>query len=213
MVVVFFGTPQFAVPTLQHLLDSRHRVSGVVTQPDRPRGRGQKVTDGPVKALAIQHGLAVIQPGALREPSVAETIQSWQPDIGVVVAYGRLIPESLLAIPRSGMINVHASLLPRYRGAAPIHRAVIDGETETGVTIMRIDAGLDTGDILKQVKLSIGPEETAEELSPRLAKIGATALVDVIANISSLQQVKQDDSQATVAPQLKKRRKWYQFWA
>ena len=141
----------------------------------------------------------------MRDPRIiAELREKLRPEIMVVVGYGQIIPQAIIDIPKHGILNVHASLLPEYRGAAPIQRCIADGVKETGVTIMRIDAGLDTGDILKQVKLSIGPEETAEELSPRLAKIGAAALVDVIANISSLQQVKQDDSQATVAPQLKK---------
>ena len=138
MVVVFFGTPQFAVPTLSHLLASRHPVCGVVTQPDRPRGRGQKVSNAPVKALAVGRGIPVVQPERLNDPAIADTLRSWDPDIGVVVAYGRLIPDRLLEIPRQGMINVHASLLPKYRGAAPVHRAVIAGEAVTGVTVMRV---------------------------------------------------------------------------
>src|ERR671920_92630 len=120
MVVVFFGTPQFAVPTLQQLLASRHRVCGVVTQPDRPRGRGQKVSDSPVKAVALEHGIPVFQPDRLSVPEVADAIAAWEPDLGVVAAYGKLVPEMLLHIPQHGMINVHASLLPKYRGAAPV---------------------------------------------------------------------------------------------
>ena len=126
------------MPTLQRLLASRHPVVGVVTQPDRPRGRGQKVTDAPVKALALEHGLPVFQPQRLRQPEVLETIRAWQPDLGVVAVYGKIIPDELLNLPRLGMINVHASLLPKYRGAAPVHRAVIDGEPRPGVTIMRL---------------------------------------------------------------------------
>jgi methionyl-tRNA formyltransferase len=203
--LVFLGTPEFAVPSLEACLNAGHEVVGVFTQPDRPKGRGNALTASPVKSFALSHDLPVFQPEKVREPRViAELREKLRPEIMVVVGYGQIIPQAIIDIPKHGILNVHASLLPEYRGAAPIQRCIADGVKETGVTIMRIDAGLDTGDILKQVKLSIGPEETAEELSPRLAKIGAAALVDVIANISSLQQVKQDDSQATVAPQLKK---------
>jgi methionyl-tRNA formyltransferase len=144
MVVVFFGTPQFAVPTLERLLDSQHQVRGVVTQPDRPRGRGQKIAEGPVKTLALRHAVPVIQPVHLKDPAVTDAIRAWQPDIGVVVAYGRIIPESLLAVPRFGMINVHASLLPKYRGAAPVHRAVIDGDIEYGSLMAGQSVGMVT---------------------------------------------------------------------
>jgi methionyl-tRNA formyltransferase len=204
MVVAFFGTPQFAVPTLQRLLDSRHRVSGVVTQPDRPRGRGQKVTDAPVKALAVQHGVPVIQPDRLRDPAVADTLRSWQPDIGVVVAYGRLIPERLLEIPRLGMINVHASLLPHYRGAAPIHRAVIAGDTETGVTIMRVAQVLDSGAMFARVTRPIAPDETSDVVERDLSELGATLLLDVLEAIDAGTAVEepQDHTRATLAPKI-----------
>src|SRR5690348_3261775 len=185
MVVVFFGTPQFAVPTLERLLDSRHRVCGVVTQPDRPRGRGQKVTDAPVKALAGQRGLPIIQPVRLKDPSVADTLRAWQPDIGVVVAYGRIIPESLLEVPRFGMINVHASLLPKYRGAAPVHRAVIAGEAETGVTIMRVAPELDAGDMFARVIRPVGPDETSDVVESDLSDMGARLLLDVLDTIEA----------------------------
>ena len=157
--IVFLGTPAFAVPTLRHLLASRHQVCGVITQPDRPRGRGQKVIESPVKALAVESGLPLIQPPRIRTPDVGQTIREWRPDLGVVAAYGQLIPEELLAIPRLGMINVHASLLPKYRGAAPVHRAVIDGEPETGVTIMRVVKALDSGNMLA----TYAPRLTKEE--------------------------------------------------
>ena len=162
MVIVFFGTPQFAVPTLDALLASRHEVRGVVTQPDKPRGRGQKVADSPVKAAAIAHGLPVFQPDRLRDPQVAGMLASWKPDLGVVAAYGKLIPEDLLRIPRFGMINVHASLLPKYRGAAPVHRAVIDGEPQTGVTIMQMANALDAGDMMARIARPIGADETSD---------------------------------------------------
>ena len=204
MVVAFFGTPQFAVPTLQHLLDSRHRVSGVVTQPDRPRGRGQKVTEAPVKALALRHGLPVIQPEQLKEPAVADTRRSWQPDIGVVVAYGRIIPDRLLEIPRFGMINVHASLLPKYRGAAPIHRAVIDGETLTGITIMRVATRLDSGDMFARAMRPIAPDETSDVVERDLSHLGARLLIDVLDSIEAgtASEEAQDHTLATYAPKI-----------
>ena len=204
MVVVFFGTPQFAVPTLQHLLDSRHRVCGVVTQPDRPRGRGQKVTDGPVKALAAQRSLPVIQPVRLGDPSVAESLRSWQPDLGVVVADGRLIPDTVLGVPRLGMINVHASLLPRYRGAAPIHRAVIAGESQTGVTIMRVATALDSGDMFASATRPIAPDETSDSVEHDLSVLGARLLLHVLEAMEAGTAVEtpQDHTQATYAPKI-----------
>ena len=162
MVVVFFGTPAFAVPSLAALVASRHRVAAVVTQPDRPRGRGQKVSVSPVKALALDHHIPVLQPDRLREPTVADALRAYGPDIGVVAAYGKIIPDALLAIPRLGMINVHASVLPRYRGAAPIHRAVMHGDDETGVTIMRVVRELDAGPTFAVATRTIGPDETSE---------------------------------------------------
>jgi methionyl-tRNA formyltransferase len=204
MVVVFFGTPQFAVPTLQALVESRHRVCGVVTQPDRPRGRGQKVTEGPVKLLAAQHGLPVIQPERLKDPGVADTLFSWAPDIGVVVAYGRIIPESLLTIPRFGMINVHASLLPKYRGAAPVHRAVIDGEPQTGVTIMRVAKLLDSGEMFATATRAIGPDETSDLVERDLSHRGARLLLDVLDAIENgtACETPQDHDRATYAPKI-----------
>jgi methionyl-tRNA formyltransferase len=204
--IAFFGTPQFAVPTLQGLLASRHPVAGVVTQPDRPRGRGQKVTDAPVKALALEHGLPVFQPQRLREPQVLETVRVWQPDLGVVAAYGKIIPEALIDLPRLGMINVHASLLPKYRGAAPVHRAVIDGETETGVTIMRLVRELDAGNMIAKVKRPIGPDETSDVVERDLAEIGASLLVEVVDRMAagSVDEERQDFMLATYAPRLTK---------
>ncbi len=182
--VVFLGTPQFAVPTLKHLLASRHEVVGVVTQPDRPRGRGQKVSDSPVKMVALEHGLPLIQPEKLRHPDVAATLRSWQPDLGVVAAYGKIIPKEILSLPRLGMINVHASLLPKYRGAAPVHRAVIDGEHETGVTIMRVEEMLDSGPMLAKVTRPIDPNETSDIVERDLAELGAPLLVSVVDRLS-----------------------------
>jgi methionyl-tRNA formyltransferase len=204
--VVFFGTPQFAVPTLQHLIASRHTVCGVVTQPDRPRGRGQKVSDSPVKTVAREHGLPVFQPDRLRDSVAAETIAAWQPDLGVVAAYGRLIPDTLLSIPRFGMINVHASLLPKYRGAAPVHRAVINGDLETGVTIMRVVKALDAGAMFAKVRRSIGPDETSDVVERDLGDLGARLLVTVVDQIAAgtAREEPQDDALSTYASRLTK---------
>jgi methionyl-tRNA formyltransferase len=182
--VVFFGTPQFAVPTLTHLLASRHQVVGVVTQPDRPRGRGQRVSESPVKTIALERGVPLIQPDKLRPPDVAATLRSWQPDLGVVAAYGKIIPAPILSLPRLGMINVHASLLPKYRGAAPVHRAIIDGEPETGVTIMRVEEMLDSGPMLAKVTRRIDPNETSDVVERDLAALGAPLLVSVVDQLS-----------------------------
>jgi len=206
MVVVFFGTPQFAVPALQRLLDSGHSVAGVITQPDRPRGRGHKVTHAPVKALALEHGIAVYQPDRLKPPEVADTLRGWRADLGVVAAYGRIIPEHLLTIPRFGMINVHASLLPKYRGAAPVHRAVISGDDQTGVTIMRLVKELDAGAMFAKVIRPIGPDETSDVVETDLAEMGAELLITVVDQIASgtAREEPQDETRATYAPRLTK---------
>ena len=206
MVVVFFGTPQFAVPTLRRLLDSAHPVAGVITQPDRPRGRGQKISHAPVKALALQRGIPVYQPDRLKPPEVADTLRGWHADLGVVAAYGRIIPEHLLTIPRFGMINVHASLLPKYRGAAPVHRAVIGGDDQTGVTIMRVVKELDAGGMFAKVIRPIGPDETSDVVETALADMGADLLFTVVEQIASgiAREEPQDDTQATYAPRLTK---------
>ena len=206
MVVAFFGTPRFAVPTLQHLLDSTHTVAGVVTQPDRPRGRGQKVTFAPVKALAADRHIPVIQPERLKPPEVAETLRAWKADVAVVAAYGRIIPEHLLTIPRLGMINVHASLLPKYRGAAPVHRAVMSGDVETGVTIMRVVKELDAGAMFAKATRAIGPDETSDLVEEALAELGAQLLITVLEQMAAgtAHEEPQDDSQSTYAPRLTK---------
>jgi len=206
MRIVFFGTPQFAVPTLQQLLASRHAVTGVVTQPDRPRGRGQRVSESPVKTLAVARGLPLLQPDRLRDPAVAEALRAWQPDLGVVAAYGKLIPESILALPPHGMINVHASLLPKYRGAAPVQRAVIDGETETGVTIMRMEKMLDAGPMLAKARRPIGPDETADVIERDLAVLGAGLLVAVVDRLEAgdVEQELQDFMVCSYAPKVTK---------
>lgn len=206
MVVVFFGTPQFAVPTLRRLLDSAHSVAGVITQPDRPRGRGQRITHAPVKALALERGIPVYQPDRLKPPEVADTLRAWRADLGVVAAYGRIIPEHLLTIPRFGMINVHASLLPKYRGAAPVHRAVINGDSQTGVTIMRVVKELDAGGMFAKVTREIGPDDTSDVVETALADMGAELLATVVDQLvaGTAREEPQDDTQATYAPRLTK---------
>jgi methionyl-tRNA formyltransferase len=206
MKIVFLGTPQFAVPSLTHLLASRHEVRGVVTQPDRPRGRGQKVTDGPVKALAVAAGIPLFQPERLRDPAVVSTLAAWQPDLGVVAAYGQIVPEPLLAIPRFGMINVHPSLLPKYRGAAPVHRAVIAGDAMTGVTIMRVVKALDSGPMFARELRAIGPDETSDVVEMDLAERGAALLAAVVDQIDAgtAHEEPQDETQAVYAPRLTK---------
>jgi len=204
--IVFFGTPRFAVPTLEALLDSGHEVVGVVTQPDRARGRGQKVTDAPVKAMAVARSLPVIQPASLRTPGVDADLAAWRPDLGVVAAYGQLIPAMLLAQPRLGMINVHPSLLPKYRGAAPVHCAVIAGDTETGVTIMRVAAKLDAGAMFATTVRAIGPDETSQDVEDALATLGARLLVEVADAMAAgtAHEEPQDDRLATYAARLTK---------
>jgi methionyl-tRNA formyltransferase len=205
--IVFFGTPAFAVPSLDALLTaSPHAVVGVVTQPDRPRGRGQKTSDAPVKARAVEAGLPILQPDRMKDPELLDALSAWQADLGVVAAYGRILTEAILAIPRLGMINVHGSLLPRYRGAAPVHRAIIDGEISTGITIMRVVKALDAGPMLAKDHRPIGPEETSEEVELDLAKIGARLLVAVVDQIARGQahETAQDDSLATYAHRLTK---------
>ena len=206
MVIVFFGTPAFAVPSLEHLVASRHEVRGVVTQPDRPRGRGQKLVDAPVKAAARRHGIPVYQPERLRDPAVTAAIAAWQPDLGVVAAYGKLIPDDLLALPRLGMINVHASLLPKYRGASPVHRAIIDGEAETGVTIMQVVKVLDAGDMLAKVVRPIALDETSDVLERDLADLGARLLIETIDRLEAgvVSAEAQDERLVTYAPRLMK---------
>ena len=205
--IVYFGTPAFAVPTLQALIRSRHDVVGLVSQPDRPKGRGQHVAATPTKEVAVSEGVPVLQPLKLRDEPFLAAISQLQPDLGVVAAYGRILPDSLLAIPRLGMINVHASLLPKYRGAAPVHRAVIAGDGMTGITIMRVVAELDAGPMLAMSERAIGADETSVEVEQALAVLGADLLLDVVERlaISHVPESPQDHSQATYAPKLEKR--------
>jgi len=204
--LIFLGTPSFAVPTLERIVAAGHHVSAVFTQPDRPKGRGGQVAASPVKETASRLGLPVFQPERIRRPEPVEQLKQMNPDAMVVVGYGQIIPQSIIDIPRHGIINVHGSLLPKYRGAAPIQWAIANGETRTGITTMRIDAGLDTGGMLLKWDTEIGPEENALELGERMAHAGADLLVETLARIEagSIQPEPQDDSQATLAPILKK---------
>ena len=178
--VLFLGTPQFAVPTLDAILASSHTVVGVVTQPDKPRGRGQKASDAPVKARASERGLPTLQPPTLKDPEVLDQMRALGADIGVVAAYGKILPQAVLDLPRLGMINVHASLLPRWRGAAPVHRSVIAGDGKTGVTIMRVVKALDAGAMLATVERPIGPDDTSDEVERDLGALGAALLVQTL---------------------------------
>ncbi|MCK7514623.1 MAG: methionyl-tRNA formyltransferase [Desulfobacterales bacterium] len=178
--IIFMGTPEFACPTLQALLDREERVTAVFTQPDRPKGRGQKLQAPPVKELALKHGIPVFQPPKVRVPEVIDQIKEMQPDLIVVVAFGQILPKALLDIPAHGCINVHASLLPRYRGAAPLNWCIVNGETETGVTTMLMDVGLDTGPMLLKKATPVGPDEGIDTLHDRMALLGADPLGETL---------------------------------
>ncbi|MDT3777127.1 methionyl-tRNA formyltransferase [Nitrospira sp. MA-1] len=206
MRIVFMGTPAFAVPTLQQLLKTEFSVVGVVCQPDRPSGRGKKVQVGPVKGLALSQNIPVVQPEKMKDPKLMETLRAWEPDLVVVAAFGRILPKTILELPPKGCLNVHGSLLPKYRGAAPIQWAVIDGEAETGITIMLMDEGMDTGAILQQEVISIGQDETSGELASRMAEIGGALLVRTLRGwvAGTVTPSAQDDSAATLAPILTK---------
>lgn len=200
------GTPAFAVPALAALHGAGHRIALVITQPDKPRGRGRRVEPPPVKQTAIKLGLAVIQPASLRDESALARLSGLEADFFVVVAFGQILRSNVLAVPRLGCINVHASLLPRYRGPAPIHWALINGDTETGVTTMLMDKGLDTGDILMTAREPILPEDTTGSLQNRLARLGAGLLLQTLEGFETdaLRRTAQDHDQATYAPLLKK---------
>jgi len=207
MRILFCGTPQFAVLTLKHLFaQPDFEILAVITQPDRARGRGRQVSFSPIKKVALAAKLPVHQPEKIRAPEVQELLQSYSPDFIVIIAFGQIIPARLLPIPKYGWINLHASLLPKYRGAAPINWAIVNGETRTGLTTMRIDAGMDTGDILLQRELEIGPIETAPELAARLSEAGAPLVADTLRGLAAgkITPRPQDHSQATLAPMLKR---------
>ena len=204
MRLVYLGTPEFAVPSLEQVVGVGHEVCGVFTQPDRPKGRGQKDAMSPVKEAAVRLGLNVFQPERVRRPEVVDQLRAMAPDAMVVVGYGQIIPQSILEIPPQGIINVHASLLPKYRGAAPIQWAIARGEKTTGVTTMKIDAGLDTGAMLLKWETEIGTDETAVELGARLALAGADLLVRTLVELPGIVPEAQDNSLATLAPILKR---------
>ena len=205
--VLFYGTPDFALPTLEALL-AGHEVVGVVTQPDRPAGRGQRLQPSPVKRRAEAAGVPVLQPARLRDPGWPERLAALGAEVAVVVAFGQILPRPVLDVPRRGSINVHASLLPRYRGAAPIAWAIIRGETETGITTFQMDPGMDTGQILLQARTPIASEETAGELAARLSRLGATVLLGTLERLGWLTPTPQDHAAATLAPRLKKEDGW-----
>lgn len=204
MKVLFMGTPEFAVPSLEALVAAGHQVVGVFSQPDKPKNRGMKLQPTPVKLCALVHGLPVYQPTKLRDGTALETIRSLAPDLIVVAAYGRILTQEILDYPKYGCINVHSSLLPKYRGAAPIHWAILNGDKETGVTIMHMALALDAGDIISQVATPIDPDETVETLHDRLARLGADLLVETVEKLAdgTAARTPQDESQVTLAPML-----------
>ncbi|MDM8559452.1 methionyl-tRNA formyltransferase [Candidatus Parabeggiatoa sp. HSG14] len=202
--IIFAGTPQFSVPCLLTLLNSKHTVCAVYTQPDRKAGRGRKLQASPIKSLALEHEIDVYQPVSLKNTEVQAQLRTLQADIIIVVAYGLLLPKTVLEMPRLGCINVHASLLPRWRGAAPIQRALIAGDIKTGITLMQMDIGLDTGAMLKKVSCDILPDDTGQTLHDRLAELGAQILANTIDDIENLPTTPQDDGQATYAKKLEK---------
>lgn len=206
MRIVFMGTPEFSVPSLAAMLRSDHSVVGVVTQPDRPKGRGQELAASPIKQLALQHGIPILQPLKMKDPAFLESLAQWKPDLIVVAAFGRILPKVILDLPPKGCINVHASLLPRYRGAGPIQWAIIRGEQETGITTMLMDEGMDTGAILLQEPVPIEPNDTAGSLSAKLAEVGGRLLIETLAQLGrgALKPKPQDHTRATMAPLLKK---------
>ena len=204
--LAFFGTPEFAVPTLEALIGSRHTVAGVVTQPDRPRGRGQRVSDSPVKRVAHAGNIPVLQPDRLKDEAFLFDLRAWHADAGVVAAYGKILPAAVLEAPPLGLVNVHASLLPRHRGAAPVHRAVIAGDRETGVSIMRVVQALDAGAVFATAVRPIAPDDTSADVERDLARIGARLVLDVLEQVAAgtAVAVPQDDGAATYAPRLRK---------
>jgi methionyl-tRNA formyltransferase len=206
MKIVFAGTPDFAVPTLQALLDSEHQICGVYTQPDRPAGRGRKLTASPVKALAVSANLPVFQPENFKQAGALEELAALEPDLIVVIAYGLILPQAVLDIPKFGSINVHGSLLPRWRGAAPIHRAVMAGDEKTGITIMKVVKKLDAGDMLYKIECPINADSTSSELHDQLAEIGAQGLIQVVNQIEqgTLIAEPQDEALVTYAHKLEK---------
>lgn len=206
MRIIFMGTPEFAVPTLEALIQGGHEVAAVVTQPDKPKGRGGKMQFPPVKECALQHEIHVLQPVKVREKEVVDQLAAYQPDAIVVVAFGQILPKEILDMPKYGCINVHASLLPKYRGAAPMQWAIIDGEKKTGITTMYMNEGLDTGDILEQEETEITEDETAQTLHDRLSMMGGPLILSTLDKLekNEITRIKQDDSQSCYAKMLHK---------
>lgn len=204
MKVLFFGTPDIAAVSLEKLIDDGFEITGVVTQPDKPKGRGHKLTPPPVKVLAEEKNIPVYQPECLKNGELAAVLDETKPDIAAVVAYGKILPEYVLNYPKHGCINMHASLLPKYRGAAPVQWSVINGDKVTGVTTMLMDEGLDTGDMLLSKETEIGLYETSEELFDRIAVMGADILSQTLKNIENIKPVAQDDSKSTYASMITK---------
>lgn len=205
--LAFFGTPDFAVPTLSRLLDGPHEVAAVVTQPDKPAGRGRKLTPPPVKVLAEEYSVPVFQPDSVRKPGFAELVAGWGIDAAVVVAYGKILPLALLQVPRHGFFNVHASLLPKYRGAAPIQWALANGETTTGVTIMQLDEGMDTGPVVDSRQVEVLDDDDAQSIHDMLSMVGAELMAEVLDRLAAQGQVtatEQDHDAATYAPLIKR---------
>lgn len=204
--IIFMGTPEFAVPSLRALIEHGEKVVAVVTQPDRPKGRGRVLTPPPVKLIAQDAGIDVLQPSKIKTEDFLNTLRSYEADVILVAAYGRILPPTILSLPRLGCINVHGSILPKYRGAAPIQTAILRGEKEAGVTIMQMDAGLDTGDMLLTGSLPVHDQDTSVSMIPKLAELGATLLLQVLKSAAkrALAPQKQDDSLASLAPPLTK---------
>ena len=202
--IIFAGTPDFAAEALAALLETPHEILAVYTQPDRPAGRGRQLKPSPVKQLALAHQLPVFQPVSLKDPERIEELRALEADVMVVAAYGLLLPPEVLNIPRYGCLNIHASLLPRWRGAAPIQRAILAGDSETGITIMQMDAGLDTGAMLLKKSCPITPQDTSASLHDRLAELGSQAIVEALAQLPELKATPQDESQVTYANKLSK---------
>lgn len=204
--IVYAGTPEFAATALAALLKTEHHISAVYTQPDRPAGRGRKLKASPVKELALEHGIEVRQPESLKDAETQQALAELQPDVMIVAAYGLLLPQAVLETPRLGCLNIHASLLPRWRGAAPIQRAILEGDAETGVTIMQMDIGLDTGDMLYKLSTPISPEDNTQCLHDRLAELGARAIVEALEAIqaNTITPEPQDDELANYAKKLNK---------
>lgn len=204
MKIIFAGTPDFAVPALETLIHSNHEIIGVYTQPDRPSGRGQKLTPSPIKSLALQYNLPVFQPKTLKDKEAQQELIQLNPDLIIVVAYGLILPKAILDIPKYGCINIHGSLLPRWRGAAPIHRAILAGDKETGITIMQMEQGLDTGPMLYKSICPITVQDNLEILHDKLSKLGAESLIKVLDNIENIKPEIQDNSLATYASKISK---------